>query len=111
MDAQSAARAMEAEGDHVQVVQCSTDGLVPESAAGDLATGDLVEYRGDSVSHGCHANLSADGSPQVGEMGGGNWGQVEVALHPSSGGSVFLHPNGGAGETANEIGYNEAHQY
>lgn len=111
MDAQSAARAMEAGGDHVQVGQCSSDVLVPESVAGDLATGDLVEYREDSVIHGCHANLSVDGSLQVDEMRDGNWSQVEVALHPSSAGFVFLHPNGGAGETANEIGYNEAHQY
>jgi len=109
MDAQSA-RAMEAGGDHVQVVQCSSDVLVPELAADDLAAGVLVEYHEGSVVHGCHANGIVDGSLQVGEVGDGNWGQVVVALHPSSVGFVFLHPNGGAGERANEIGCNEAHQ-
>lgn len=109
MDAQIA-RAMEAGGDHVQVVQCSSDVLVPELAVDDLAAGVLVEYPECSVFHGYHANVNVGGSLQVGEVRDGNWDQVEVALHPSSVGSVFLHPNGGAGETANEIGCNEAHQ-
>lgn len=111
MGAQSAARAMEAGGDHVQVVQCSSGVLVPELAAGDLAVGVLVEYRVGSVIHGCHENLNVDGSPQVGEVRDGNWGQVEVVLHPNSVGFVLPHPNGGAGETGNQIGCNEAHQY
>jgi hypothetical protein len=111
MDVQSVVRAMAAGDGHVWVVRCSSDVPVPGLVADGLAVGVLVEYREGSVVYGHRASVSVDDNLRVGELGDGNWGQAEIASHPSPVGSVFLRTNGGARQTANESGRNEAHQW